>query len=89
MITNHLIICKFKIYYLFKIRDIEKQLLDNILISTSITTKPSDLQLKDYLNRSKNLNKSNIIHNLRSKLELFINNKNTKGVIVSKYYYNI
>jgi hypothetical protein len=50
------------------IRELERQLVDNILASTGITAKPSDFQFKDYLTRVKNLNKDTITSLLHERL---------------------
>lgn len=49
----------------------EKQLIESILKPTGITTKPSDLQFKDFLRRIKTLKKEEINFLLRSKLMEF------------------
>ncbi len=48
--------------------NLEKQLIDNILVSTGITIKPSDNQFKDFQLRIKNLNKEQINNLLHSRL---------------------
>lgn len=86
-LSTHL--CK----YIFKrhhfkpnFREVERQLIDNILAPTGITTKPSDFQLKDFLNRTKNLNKDTITSLLHERLVQFDESQDIKPLQVSKCY---
>ncbi len=57
-------------------------MIDNILAPTGITAKPSDFQLKDFLNRVKNLNKETINNILHERLVQFDETQEVKPLQV-------
>lgn len=65
---------------LFSSINLEKQLLDNILAPTGIKIKPSDNQLKEYLIRLKNLNKTQISEDLMTRIVKFYDEDDLKSL---------
>jgi hypothetical protein len=67
-----------KILYNFR----EKKLIEEIILPTGISFKPTDLQLKEFAKRVKNFEKQPIIHILNEKLNEVQHNEKMFLVII-------